>query len=148
MANNGSPPYSIGAASSPDSTRIIDEKPLAAGEAMAGVGTAGKAVAHIEVSELVESPPKSRWKNYACSVREVFSAKSVLQSLAVLLKLSRFIGPGSIISVGYIDPDNFQTALSAGAQFGFALLFMILVSNLIAIYLQVSISPCQGLYRS
>jgi hypothetical protein len=142
MADNSNPTDLIGAASSPNSTRINDEKPHATVEAMAVAGTVDKATTHVEISELVEGLPKSRWKNYARSAREVFSVKTVLQSSAVLLKLARFFGPGSIISVGYIDPDNFQTALSSGAEFGFSLLFMILVSNLIAIYLQVSISPC------
>ncbi|ROW06455.1 hypothetical protein VMCG_04462 [Cytospora schulzeri] len=45
-----------------------------------------------------------------------------------------FLGPGAVISVAYVDPDNYQTAVSSGASF--ELLFMILVSNLIAIYLQ------------
>ena len=52
-------------------------------------------------------------------------------------KLLSFIGPGAVISVAYVDPDNYQTAISAGASFQYKLLFMILVSNLIAIYLQV-----------
>lgn len=46
------------------------------------------------------------------------------------------MGPGTIISVAYIDPDNFQTAVSSGAQFKYKLLFMVLVSNIIAVFLQ------------
>ncbi|CAG8983578.1 hypothetical protein HYALB_00004597 [Hymenoscyphus albidus] len=53
-----------------------------------------------------------------------------------LLKFCTFLGPGTIISVAYVDPDNFQIALTSGAQFEFRLLVMILLSNLIAIYLQ------------
>jgi len=45
---------------------------------------------------------------------------------------------GTIITVAYIDPDNYQTDVSSGAQFEYKLLFMMLVSNIIAIYLQVS----------
>lgn len=56
-----------------------------------------------------------------------------------LLTFGKFLGPGTIISVAYVDPDNFQTALTSGAQFEFKLLVMILLSNLIAIYLQVSV---------
>jgi metal iron transporter len=55
-----------------------------------------------------------------------------------MVKFGKFMGPGTIISVAYIDPDNYQTAVSAGAEFQYKLLFMILLSNLIAIYLQVS----------
>jgi hypothetical protein len=54
-----------------------------------------------------------------------------------VFKLATFIGPGAIISVAYIDPDNYQTAISAGALFQYKLLFMVLLSNLLAIYLQV-----------
>lgn len=45
----------------------------------------------------------------------------------------------SVIAVAYIDPDNYQTDVSAGAEFKYRLLFMLLVSNLIAIYLQASL---------
>jgi NRAMP (natural resistance-associated macrophage protein)-like metal ion transporter len=47
------------------------------------------------------------------------------------------MGPGAIIGVAYVDPDNYQTAISAGASFQYKLLFIILVTNLIGIYLQV-----------
>jgi metal iron transporter len=56
----------------------------------------------------------------------------------VFWKFLRFMGPGAIISVAYIDPDNYQTNLEAGQDFQYKLLFMILVSNIVAIYLQVS----------
>lgn len=56
---------------------------------------------------------------------------------SVMWKLAKFYGPGAIVSVAYIDPDNYQTAIAAGAEFQFKLLFMILLSNIIAIYLQV-----------
>ena len=52
-------------------------------------------------------------------------------------KFFKFLGPGAVISVAYVDPDNYQTAISAGAEFQYKLLFMVLVSNLIAIYIQV-----------
>ncbi|KAH8786113.1 NRAMP family [Hyaloscypha finlandica] len=55
-----------------------------------------------------------------------------------MVKFGKFVGPGTIITVAYIDPDNFQTAASSGAQFKYKLLFMVLISNLIAIYLQAS----------
>ena len=56
----------------------------------------------------------------------------------VLVKFVRFVGPGAIIAVPFIDPDNYQTAIEAGQDFQYKLLFMVLVSNIIAIYLQVS----------
>jgi len=54
----------------------------------------------------------------------------------VLLKYSKFIGPGFMISVAYIDPGNYATDVAAGASYRFKLLFMVLLSNLFAIFLQ------------
>jgi len=49
----------------------------------------------------------------------------------------KFMGPGAIISVAYIDPDNFQTNIAAGASFQYKQLFMLFVAMIVAIYLQV-----------
>ncbi|KAI8143611.1 natural resistance-associated macrophage protein-domain-containing protein [Fennellomyces sp. T-0311] len=51
-------------------------------------------------------------------------------------KLSRFIGPGFMIAVGYLDPGNWATDMEGGSQFGYRLLFIILLSNVIAVFLQ------------
>ncbi|MES2019847.1 MAG: Nramp family divalent metal transporter [Pseudomonadota bacterium] len=48
-----------------------------------------------------------------------------------------FAGPGFMVSVGYMDPGNWGTDLAGGSQFGYALLWVILASNLMAIFLQV-----------
>src|SRR5947209_15017146 len=48
------------------------------------------------------------------------------------------LGPGFLVSVGYMDPGNWGTNLVAGAGFGYELLWVILVSNVIAIFLQIS----------
>ncbi len=56
----------------------------------------------------------------------------------VFTKFIRFVGPGAIIAVPFIDPDNYQTTIEAGQDFQYKLLFMVLVSNIVAIYLQVS----------
>jgi metal iron transporter len=53
-----------------------------------------------------------------------------------LAKFSRFIGPGFLIAVAYIDPGNYATDVAAGADFKYALLFIVLLSNLFAILLQ------------
>lgn len=47
-----------------------------------------------------------------------------------------FIGPGLMISVGYMDPGNWATSLEGGSRFGYTLLFIVLVSSLMAIVLQ------------
>jgi manganese transport protein len=50
--------------------------------------------------------------------------------------LFAFAGPGYMVSVGYMDPGNWATDLAGGASFGYTLLFVILLSNLMAILLQ------------
>ena len=47
-----------------------------------------------------------------------------------------FLGPGYLVAVGYMDPGNWATSLAGGAQFGYALLFVALLSNIMAIILQ------------
>jgi len=54
----------------------------------------------------------------------------------ILVKYGKFMGPGFMISVAYIDPGNYATAVAAGATYRFRLLFMVLASNIIAIFLQ------------
>lgn len=49
---------------------------------------------------------------------------------------SSFIGPGYMVAVGYLDPGNWATDLAAGSEFGYSLLFVILMANLMAIALQ------------
>ena len=51
-------------------------------------------------------------------------------------KLLAFSGPGYLVAVGYMDPGNWATDLAGGAQFGYTLLSVILISNLMAILLQ------------
>lgn len=53
-----------------------------------------------------------------------------------LRTLVRFAGPGLLVSVGYMDPGNWATDIAAGAKFEYKLLFVIFVSNLIAILFQ------------
>ncbi|KAI9654411.1 MAG: hypothetical protein M1831_005377 [Alyxoria varia] len=51
-------------------------------------------------------------------------------------RYASFVGPGFLVSVAYIDPGNYATDVAAGASYRFRLLVMILVSNIIAIFLQ------------
>ncbi|KAI1758377.1 natural resistance-associated macrophage protein-domain-containing protein [Xylaria castorea] len=62
---------------------------------------------------------------------------SLLRKLAYhIVNLGRFVGPGFLVAVAYIDPGNYSTGISAGAWYRFRLLFVILLSNLFAILLQ------------
>ena len=56
---------------------------------------------------------------------------------AWLKRLPAFMGPGYLIAVGYIDPGNWATDLAAGSGFGYSLLWVIMLSNLMAILLQI-----------
>src|ERR1700693_2504848 len=51
-------------------------------------------------------------------------------------KLVAFLGPGYLVAVGYMDPGNWATSLAGGSKFGYALLTIALLSNLMAIVLQ------------
>ena len=98
-----------------------------------------KADYNVEVSESTKTPAEPWAQRYAHFIRSMFTKQFVLQTGEVLWKFGKFTGPGAIISVAYIDPDNYQTAVSSGAEFKFKLLFMILFSNVVAVYLQVSL---------
>src|SRR6266403_150770 len=51
-------------------------------------------------------------------------------------KILRFAGPGLLVSVGYMDPGNWATDIQAGSEFGYRLLFVVVLSSLAAIVLQ------------
>lgn len=70
------------------------------------------------------------------SLSEVFSSVPVPKNGSFWKKLFAFLGPGLMISVGYMDPGNWATDISGGAKFGYTLLSVILISNLFAILLQ------------
>lgn len=55
---------------------------------------------------------------------------------SIFFKYLKFIGPGIMVSVAYIDPGNYSTAVSSGAAHQFSLLCIVLLSNFIAIFLQ------------
>ncbi|OJD34421.1 manganese transporter [Diplodia corticola] len=60
----------------------------------------------------------------------------LLQTRDVLYKYAKFVGPGFMVAVAYIDPGNYATDVAAGASYRFKLLFIILMSNIFAIFLQ------------
>ena len=70
------------------------------------------------------------------SLSEVFASIPVPQGRGFWRNLRAFIGPGFMVAVGYMDPGNWATDLAGGAQFGYTLLSVILISSLFAILLQ------------
>ncbi len=72
----------------------------------------------------------------APSLSEVHRSIAVPKSLSFWRKLLAFSGPGYLVAVGYMDPGNWATDLAGGSAFGYTLLCVILISNLMAILLQ------------
>ena len=75
--------------------------------------------------------------------RETPSLSEVFRTIAVgnggtsrFRRFLAFIGPGYLVAVGYMDPANWATSLAGGAAFGYTLLFVALLSNIMAILLQ------------
>ena len=70
------------------------------------------------------------------SLPEVYRSIPVPNVKSFWRKMLAYAGPGYLVSVGYMDPGNWATDLAGGSQFGYALLSVIMVSNLMAILLQ------------
>ena len=70
------------------------------------------------------------------SLPEVFASIHVPNTPSFWRKLLAFSGPGLMVSVGYMDPGNWATDLAGGAQFGYLLLSVVMISNFMAILLQ------------
>jgi manganese transport protein len=70
------------------------------------------------------------------SLSEVNATISIPVTGSWLRRLLAFSGPGYMVSVGYMDPGNWATDLAGGSKFGYALLCVIMLSNLMAILLQ------------
>ena len=61
-------------------------------------------------------------------------------------RLFAFVGPAYLVSVGYMDPGNWATDIAGGSEFGYKLIWVLLMSNLIAVLLQ-SLSARLGIVR-
>ncbi|MGA2168070.1 MAG: Nramp family divalent metal transporter [Terracidiphilus sp.] len=70
------------------------------------------------------------------SLPEVHASVRISRSPIYWRRLVGFLGPGFLISVGYMDPGNWATDIAGGSQFGYTLLSVIMISNLTAILLQ------------
>ena len=70
------------------------------------------------------------------SLPEVHGSISIPADAGFWRKLFAFAGPGYLVAVGYMDPGNWATDLAGGARFGYTLLSVIMLSNLMAILLQ------------
>ncbi len=91
------------------------------------------------MSEPRDAAPASEagWRQprFAPSLVEVYRSIPV-QYTSWWRKATAFAGPGYLVAVGYMDPGNWATDLAGGSRFGYTLLSVILISNLMAILLQ------------
>ena len=86
-------------------------------------------------SVVLPEPPA--WRSQSgVSLPEVHGSILVPHDATPWRKFLSFAGPGFLVAVGYMDPGNWATDLAGGARFGYALLWVIMMSNLMAILLQ------------
>ncbi len=72
----------------------------------------------------------------AKSLEEVHASVDTMQKQGFYRKLMAFMGPAYLISVGYMDPGNWATDIAGGSQFGYQLIWVLLMSNIMALLLQ------------
>ncbi|MDF2776211.1 MAG: manganese transporter, partial [Geminicoccaceae bacterium] len=82
-----------------------------------------------------QGEPGWRRSRVATSLADVYRSVPIGRS-TTWRKLLAFAGPGYLVAVGYMDPGNWATDLAGGSRFGYALLSVILISNLMAVLLQ------------
>ncbi len=128
MVNSGQPiTQHIPVSPDEDDRTSLDEKGLARGD--------GQSPEKPRKSAQVNNGPAAA--SVAGSPRRRGGPTSLLQKVfQYIVTLGKFVGPGFLVAVAYIDPGNYSTGISAGAWFRFRLLFIILLSNLFAILLQ------------
>ncbi|WP_414463091.1 Nramp family divalent metal transporter [Hyphomicrobium sp. DY-1] len=89
-------------------------------------------------STVSERPNQGTWRSPAKdpSLSDVFRTVRVSDHNTSWRRLAAFFGPGYMVAVGYMDPGNWATSIAGGSKFGYALLFVALLSNIMAIVLQ------------
>ena len=80
------------------------------------------------------------------SLSEVHGSVDINQRKGLFKKFLAFLGPAYLISVGYMDPGNWATDLAGGSKYGYQLIWVLLMSNIIALLLQ-SLSARLGIVR-
>lgn len=85
-------------------------------------------------------------KQQGKSLEEVHESVQINKNTSVWKKILAFFGPAYMISVGYMDPGNWATDIAGGSQFGYTLIWVLLMSNIMALLLQ-SLSSRLGIVR-
>lgn len=93
----------------------------------------------VQSNEIRQERPSSRFsiltRNFGSANGSV--SRALKRVWHVVSRYAQFVGPGMIISVAYIDPGNYATDVGAGAATKFSLLFIVFLSNLFAVFLQI-----------
>jgi manganese transport protein len=86
----------------------------------------------------IPSTPSRGWRlpSSGLSLPEVHGSIGIPEGAGFWRKMFAFAGPGYLVAVGYMDPGNWATDLAGGARYGYTLLSVIMISNLMAILLQ------------
>ncbi len=87
-------------------------------------------------SRIPDIPFVSHVRADSVSLPEAHGSVAIPTGAGFWRKLFAFAGPGYLVAVGYMDPGNWATDIAGGARFGYALLTMVLISNVMAILLQ------------
>src|SRR5438552_8525107 len=90
------------------------------------------------MAQTISQTAQAGWKKNltAPSIPEVHASIQVPKGKEFWRILLAYAGPGLLVAVGYMDPGNWATDLAGGTQFGYLLISVILISNLVAIVLQ------------
>lgn len=77
-----------------------------------------------------------RYPRKASTLPEVYRSIAVPHGASVARRMLAFAGPGYLVAVGYMDPGNWATAIAGGSAFGYSLLSIVMLANLMAMVLQ------------
>ncbi len=92
---------------------------------------------HSEESSFgVFRPASWRRETAMPSLPEVHRTIPISHGASWIRKMLAFAGPGYLVAVGYMDPGNWATDLAGGSKFGYTLLSVVLISSLLAMFLQ------------
>src|SRR5580692_1257750 len=82
------------------------------------------------------SPDSLQPRTGSPSLPESYRSVPILAGASFFRKMIAFAGPGYLVAVGYMDPGNWATDLGGGSRYGYTLLSAVLISSLMAIFLQ------------
>jgi hypothetical protein len=93
---------------------------------------------HLATQPPLDTEGPAGWRHALTlpSLPEAHGTIQITQGSSWFRKVLAFAGPGYLIAVGYMDPGNWATDIGGGSKFGYALLSVVLISNLMAMFLQ------------